>query len=183
MAISDALDNDLLVVLDLHEYEAMGSDPSGNRQRFLSVWRQLAERYRSSPSEVVFELLNEPNRKLNPALWNAYLRDGLTVIRASNPNRTVVIGPGRSNSIRGPDELSLPPGDRNIIVTIHYEAFEFTHLVPRGWDARIRWESLGRHPGPGAVDPSGLRGRQRGGHSRRAAPVRASSGIRRRRHG
>ena len=43
-----ALANRLLVVLDLHEYEVMGSDPAGNRQRFLSVWGQISERYRSS---------------------------------------------------------------------------------------------------------------------------------------
>jgi endoglucanase len=127
-AVSQALAHHLLVVLDLHESEAISNDPAGNRQRFLSEWRQIADRYRGSPNEVVFELLNEPNRKLTPALWNQYLGDALAVIRASNPNRTVIIGPGRSNSIRGLDELTLPPGDRNVIVTIHYyEPFEFTH--------------------------------------------------------
>ena len=127
-AVGQALANRLLVVLDLHEYEAMGRDPAGNRQRFLSAWRQISERYRSSPVEVLFELLNEPNRKLTPELWNQYLVDALAVIRASNPTRTVLIGPGRSNSIRGLDELNLPTSDRNIIVTIHYYLpFEFTH--------------------------------------------------------
>lgn len=127
-AVGQALANRLLVVLDLHEYEAMGSDPTGNRQRFLSVWRQISERYRSSPVEVLFELLNEPNRKLTPELWNQYLVDALAVIRTSNPTRTVLIGPGRSNSIRGLDELNLSTSDRNIIVTIHYYMpFEFTH--------------------------------------------------------
>ena len=148
-AVAQALDNKLLVVLDLHEYEVMGSDPSGNRQRFLSVWKQIAERYRTSPSEVVFELLNEPSRKLSPMLWNTYLRDALGVIRTSNPNRTVIIGPARSNSIRGLDELTLPANDRNLIVTIHYyEPFEFTHQGA-SWAGRqdqvgVRWTGTQR---------------------------------------
>lgn len=127
-AVGQALANHLLVVLDLHEGEAMGSDPAGSRQRFLSVWKQISERYRTSPSEVLFEPLNEPTLKLSPALWNQYFLDALAVIRTSNPTRIVIIGPGRSNSIRGLDELILPPRDRHIIVTVHYyEPFEFTH--------------------------------------------------------
>ena len=142
--VSEALGNHLVVVLDLHEYEVMGSDPWGNRRLFLSVWRQLAERYRTSPREVLFELLNEPSRKLTATLWNTYLLDALAVVRASNPDRTVIIGPGRSNSIRGLDELSLPARDRNIIVTIHYyEPFEFTHQgapwVGRQDQVGVRW--------------------------------------------
>ena len=143
-AVSQALANRLLVVLDLHEYEAMGSDPVGNRQRFLSAWMQISQRYRTSPSEVVYELLNEPSRRLTPALWNRYLRSALSIIRTSNPNRTVIIGPGRSNSIRGLDELRLPTSDRNIIVTIHYyEPFGFTHQgapwVGRQDQVGVRW--------------------------------------------
>jgi endoglucanase len=126
--VGQALANRLLVVLDLHEYEVMGGDPTGNRDRFLSTWEQIAERYRSEPAEVLFEILNEPNRKLNPALWNTYLRDALAIIRTTNPTRTVIIGPARSNSVRGLDELQLPAADRRIIVTIHYYLpFRFTH--------------------------------------------------------
>ena len=143
-AVAGALDNHLLVVLDLHEYEVMGRDPTGNRQRFMSVWGQIAERYRAAPNEVLFELLNEPNRKLTPTLWNSYLREALAVIRASNPDRTVIVGPSRSNSIRGLAELNLPTGDRSIIVAIHYyEPFAFTHQgapwVGREDQVGVRW--------------------------------------------
>ncbi|MGB7980073.1 MAG: cellulase family glycosylhydrolase [Candidatus Nanopelagicales bacterium] len=65
-AVEQALANSLLVVLDLHEFEVLGSDPGGNRERFLAAWEQIAERYRDAPADVLFELLNEPARQLTP---------------------------------------------------------------------------------------------------------------------
>ena len=127
-AIERALANQLLVILDLHEYRSLGADPEGNRERFLSFWRQIAWRYRATSGDVLFEVLNEPGDKLGPSLWNQYLREALAVIREHNPSRTVVVGPAKSNAIRGLRGLRLPAGDRNIILTVHYYGpFAFTH--------------------------------------------------------
>ena len=50
------------------------------------------------------------------------------MIRKTNPERTVVIGPVQWNSIQKLDSLSLPSDDRNIIATVHYyNPFAFTH--------------------------------------------------------
>ena len=77
---------------------------------------------------MLFEILNEPNGKLTPALWNEYLREALAIIRKSNPTRTVIIGPAQWNSINQLAKLELPADDRNLIVTVHYYSpFEFTH--------------------------------------------------------
>jgi endoglucanase len=52
----------------------------------------------------------------------------LPVVRATNPDRTVVIGPVRWNNLDELPNLVLPRADRNIIVTFHsYEPFGFTH--------------------------------------------------------
>lgn len=127
-AIHNALDNHLLVILDLHEFLELAKDPAAKENRWLTVWRQIAQRYKNAPDEVLFELLNEPNGELTPSLWNQWLRDALAVIRQTNPNRAVIIGPGRWNSIDLLEELDLPDDDRNIIVTVHYyNPFEFTH--------------------------------------------------------
>ena len=32
-----------MVILDLHEYHAMGDDPVGNKEQFLAVWRERQE--------------------------------------------------------------------------------------------------------------------------------------------
>ncbi len=127
-AVDQALANQLLVILDFHEFEAMSRDPAGLKDRFLAIWAQLAEREKDRPGDVLFEVLNEPHGKFTADLWNEYHRDALGVIRRTNPDRTVVIGPVQWNSIQKLDALSLPSDDRNIIVTVHYYSpFEFTH--------------------------------------------------------
>jgi len=118
----------LLVILDLHEFEAMGRDAEGNHERLLATWRQLAERYRDASDDVFFEILNEPNSKLTPELWNQYLAEALKIIRATNPTRTVIVGPAFWNNFDYLDKLKLPADDRNLIVTVHYyKPMEFTH--------------------------------------------------------
>jgi endoglucanase len=127
-AVEKALVNGLAVVLDLHEYGAMGKDPEGGKDRYLDFWRQLGEHFKNAPDTVVFELLNEPFGSLTPEMWNGFLKEGLAVVRAANPTRTVVIGPGHWNGIESLDELVLPEDDRHIIVTVHYyHPMRFTH--------------------------------------------------------
>jgi endoglucanase len=125
--VKQCLQNKLLVILDLHEFQTMGRDAEGNHERFLATWKQLAQRYQKAPDEVLFEILNEPNKKLTPELWNQYLREALTVIRQSNPDRAVVVGPANWNSVDYLKKLELP-ADEHLIVTVHYyKPMTFTH--------------------------------------------------------
>jgi endoglucanase len=127
-AVRNALANGLMVVLDLHNYDDVAEDPAAFKPRLLAFWEQLGERYKDAPDAVVFEVLNEPNGKLTPALWKEWLTEALAVIRRTNPTRTVVAGPPEWNGIDHLAELALPGTDRNIIVTVHYyEPFKFTH--------------------------------------------------------
>ena len=83
---------------------------------------------RAIPIYLVFELMNEPKRKLTDEIWNTYLKEALAIVRQSNPNRTIVIGPGDNNIVEHLKTLEIPEDDRNIIVTIHYYfPLEFTH--------------------------------------------------------
>jgi endoglucanase len=126
-AVEQALASRLVVILDFHEFTQMGEDPAGNRERFLAMWRQIAEHYQGAPSDVLFEVLNEPNKKLTPELWNGLLKEALAILRKSNPDRTVIVGPAFWNSVDYLDKLDLPD-DRNLIVTVHfYKPMEFTH--------------------------------------------------------
>ncbi len=132
-AVKGAQAQGLMTILDLHEFNAMGQDAEGNKPKFLAFWEQCAARYQEAPESVLFEVLNEPSQKLTTELWNQYLREALAIIRKTNPNRTVVIGPASWNSLHQLDSLQLPESDRHLIVTVHYyEPMEFTHQGA-GW--------------------------------------------------
>lgn len=127
-AMKHAQTQGLMVILDLHEFNALGREPEANKDKFMAFWRQISSRYQNAPSSVVFEILNEPSQKLTPAMWNGYLREALAIIRAKNPVRTVIVGPAFWNSVDHLHELELPASDRNLIVTVHYyKPMEFTH--------------------------------------------------------
>src|SRR5689334_22578342 len=122
-----ALARDLAVIVDFHHYEEMMWDPWSNKDRYLGIWKQVAEHYKDFPSSVLFELLNEPNDQLNASLWNEYLAQSLAIVRETNPGRDVVIGPTSWNAYDWISTLDVPD-DEHLIVTFHYYLpFEFTH--------------------------------------------------------
>jgi len=127
-AVKNALANHLQVILDEHDFEPCGKDLEICRPKLLAFWEQVAAHYKDAPNGVLFEILNEPNSQLTPDAWNGLLQDGLAIIRKSNPQRNVVIGPAFWNNINYLGKLTLPADDRHIIVTVHYYLpMEFTH--------------------------------------------------------
>ena len=123
-----ALKSDLQVILDFHNYPEMMSDPQGQSDRYLGIWKQLGEHYKAYPAVFLFELLNEPNGQLDAAGWNALSAQALGLLRQSNPSRNVIIGGSGWNAYDQLQYLELPAGDRHIIATFHYyNPFEFTH--------------------------------------------------------
>ena len=93
---AQALEHNLALVLNMHYCQALASIT--HRNRYLALWRQIATHFRQAPNSV-FELLNESNGKLTPALWNLLLKDCIQVVRRSNPDRTVIIGLTNGNHI------------------------------------------------------------------------------------
>jgi endoglucanase len=123
-----ALALDLQVVLNVHHYEEMATNPAGNRERFMALWKQIAEHYQDYPSALLFEPMNEPNGALDAGLWNTIASDAVRVIRESNPQRNLVIGGASWNAYDQLSSLELPKDDPHIIATFHYYLpFQFTH--------------------------------------------------------
>lgn len=125
------------VILDMHHYSQLSGsplhwnefpvEPAVLETRLVNMWRQIALRYKDRSPKLLFELLNEPTGRLDGEPWNVLAPQALAAVRASNPTRAVLLGPGEWNGIPALPKLRLPP-DRNLIVSIHnYDPFPFTH--------------------------------------------------------
>ena len=127
--IEFALQRGLRVIVNNHHYDELNDDPIAEQTRALAIWQQIATRYQDLPDDVYFEILNEPHGQFNnnPELWNQFMVEALNVIRQTNPNRKVLVGPVFFNSIAALSSFA-PPNDLNLVTTVHYyEPFEFTH--------------------------------------------------------
>lgn len=126
-AVDEALSHNLIVVLNMHHYIEMMTDPTGQEDRYLSMWAQISKAFQQYPAELLFEPLNEPKDSLSATRWNALLIRAIDVIRATNKSRTLVIGTAEWGGIAGLNSLELP-SDTNLIATVHYyEPHRFTH--------------------------------------------------------
>ena len=127
-AIDQALKRHLIPVVNMHHYNEIFNEPEKHAERFIAMWRQIAEHYKDYPPELAFELLNEPNKNLTAEKWNPMLSEAIRIIRPSNPTRQIVVGPVGWNGIGDLPTLELPEDDRRLVATVHYYSpFEFTH--------------------------------------------------------
>ncbi|HXX66728.1 MAG TPA: cellulase family glycosylhydrolase [Polyangiaceae bacterium] len=141
-AIDEALSQGLAIVVDVHHYADLMDQPEQQHARFVGLWSQIAERERSRPRGVVFELCNEPNGKITADEWNAIMADALAVVRTTNPTRAVVLeGLGWASAKALRDSLRVPAGDPNLVGSFHmYQPILFTHqgasFMPEEFDTR-----------------------------------------------
>ncbi len=135
-----ALERNLAVVLNIHHYQEIMTDPTGQSERFLQLWQQIAERFKLYPDRLIFEILNEPNDQLTAEKWNQLFPQAITVIRETNPFRTLMVGTAEWGGISALSALSIPDSLENIIVTFHYyNPFHFTHQGAEWVDGSSTW--------------------------------------------
>ena len=127
----------LVVVLNMHHYRQLDGDAldAGERSvaasvldvRFVMLWEQIAAHFQGRGNRLVFELYNEPHGRLDGEPWNVLAARALPVVRRTNPDRIVVIGPTHWNNASDLQLLKVP-NDANLIATLHdYSPFTFTH--------------------------------------------------------
>ena len=127
-AIDQALKRHLAVIVAMHHYNTLYENPDKQRERFLAIWRQIAEHYKDYPPELALELLNEPHANLTSGKWNPLLKEAIGVVRRGNPRRELVVGPIDYNNFAKLPDLELPEDDRHLIVDFHYYLpYHFTH--------------------------------------------------------
>jgi endoglucanase len=147
--VKSALDQGLYVMLNIHHYDPLMEDPHGERIKFMQLLEQISSRFKHYPSNLLFEICNEPKQKLN-LVWNDFIPAAINVFRKFNRTRVCVVGPAGYNSRQWLSKLQLPKQERRIIVTVHYyEPMEFTHnncnyqdmSGPNGYRSYWGWSS------------------------------------------
>jgi len=117
----------LNVIIDMHNYDELFSDPAGNTARFAGLWKLVAADFATAPASVWFELSNEPHDKLTNANLLSVFNPALAAIRLTNPTRPVIVGGEGYSGIGGLATLPMP-ADPNVVPTFHsYDPFMFTH--------------------------------------------------------
>ncbi len=127
----------LRVVLDLHilrshhfneQEKRLWNDP-GEQDKLIRLWKDLSKAIGHWPNSMVaYEFMNEPVAD-EAEQWNQLLLRVSDSIRTWEPERFLVIGSNRWQSVNTFDELRIPPNDRRIILSFHfYEPFHLTHF-------------------------------------------------------
>jgi endoglucanase len=150
-----AAENGLRVVVDLHILRShhfneaekpLWTDPAAQEQ-FFNCWRDLSEELISYPNGLVaYELMNEPVAD-DPEEWNVLVEKALAVVRRNEPERKVVIGSNRWQSVDTFDDLRVPENDPHIILSFHfYTPFIVTHYTA-SWTGIAEYEGSVKYPG------------------------------------
>ncbi len=127
-----ALQSGLCVILELHGWETLNNDPtSDNIKTLVSVWKQVAERYKDSPAGLMLEILNEPDNrsgKMSKTRWN-YIQNKVTAaIREIDNDRIIVLASRNLNVSSTLKDLFIKHSDPYLIIDVHnYSPMEFTH--------------------------------------------------------
>ncbi|MEL7296407.1 MAG: glycoside hydrolase family 5 protein [Pseudomonadota bacterium] len=143
--IHQALDNDLQVIINIHHFDELNSDPEKAREKFVALWSQIASRYQDLPETVYFEVVNEPNDAFKGDLMREIVTEGFWKIRESNPTRILIMGGDNWSGLRTLDTIPTID-DPNQVHTFHYyDPFKFTHQKASWTNLKdsgvVRWGS------------------------------------------
>lgn len=137
--VDEALKNKLHIIVNMHHHEALFDDPDGQKERFLSMWNQVATHFQDYPDSLLFEVLNEPHGNLTPDMWNVFFADALAEIRLTNPSRVVLMGVADYGGLGGIVDLDLPDDEYIIVSPHYYNPFSFTHQGAEWVDNSDPW--------------------------------------------
>ena len=128
-AIKWSMANNLKVIVDLHILRSHHFNIADNRQlwddpslqeEFIGFWKQLSDELEDYPLDfIAYELLNEAVSD-NPDDWNNLLKKAYAEVRKLEPDRVIVIGSNRYQIVETFEDLKVPAGDPNIILSFHY---------------------------------------------------------------
>ncbi len=131
--INWSLARGLVTIIDTHHEEWIINNYSGNKAKLIRIWEQVAERFKDKPSNLVFELFNEPRAPMTAADVSDLNHTLLKTIRKTNPQRIAIVTGGNWGNWQDLYNVSWPD-DEFLMVSLHYyEPFDFTHEYTSSW--------------------------------------------------
>lgn len=144
----------LRAIVDLHiirsHYFNAGFDGTKNtlfedpaaQDGLVNLWYQLSDALKDySTDYVAYEFMNEPVAD-DHEQWNQLVAKIHKALREREPERTLVIGSNRWQSVETMKYLKVPEGDSNIILSCHfYDPMALTHY-------KASWTESGVYDGP-----------------------------------
>ncbi len=130
----------LNMLIDLHECYGYSFDPlkkdmdrkkffydEALQDRFMNLWKQIAEAFSAYQDQVAFEPLNEVVLEEVADAWNDLLAKYIGMMRKIVPNSYIVVGGVNYNAVLSVPKLNVPLDDK-IVYNFHcYEPMIFTH--------------------------------------------------------
>lgn len=133
------LKNNLKMIIDVHEVYGYSFDPSKPtnkeiffyddklQERFLNLWKRIAEHYKYYSEVVAFEPLNEVCLYSVKDAWNRVIEKFIETVREICPKTYLIIGGVCYNHVTS-IQLLDEPYDDHIVYNFHcYEPLVFTH--------------------------------------------------------
>lgn len=125
---------------------ALFADPAA-AAHFTGLWRQLSARLRRrSVDRVAYELLNEAVAS-DPADWNRVALGAHAAVRTLEPQRSLVLGSNRWNSVFTYDDLQVPTDPATILTFHYYHPMLLTHYRANWWRDGAGYDGPVRYPG------------------------------------
>ncbi len=134
----------LNIIVNVHHFSGLNSDPDRNEPRLEGLWDQLSHHYAGAPDNLIFETINEPHRKMTVARTDAINARLLQRIRQDHPDRWVILGTADWGQLSALIN-SNPVAAERVMLTYHdYIPFDFTHQGAHWTDRKetgLRWGS------------------------------------------
>ena len=130
----------LNMLIDLHECYGYSFDPlkkdmdrkkffydEALQERFMNLWKKIAQTFAAYPDQVAFEPLNEVVLEEVADAWNQVLANYIGMMREIVPESYIVCGGVNYNAVLSVPRINVPLDDK-IVYNFHcYEPFIFTH--------------------------------------------------------
>lgn len=116
------------------------------QDRFVSMWKAIAQRYKDEPVIAAYDILNEPTvpEGMDVSAWQALAQRTVSAIREVDSSHIVVIEP--LNGIEGVDSMKLEPEKRVFAIDDPQVMYDFHFYLPSDYTFQ-KMELLGTGDG------------------------------------